>query len=1182
MATLPSSSSLTADMILGALAAIYNPMCSPVERLQATQMYEEFTKHANNMAVALALCAPIQPDHVRLAGFNSVLQLIKNFWNSLSVPEKEEFKMHILRLLSEGTKPLGQEAHFVKEKLASVLAQVAKREWPSLWQNMLPAVLEIGARGETTMELVCVCLRVLSEECSVFHVDLPAKRHKELLNALIANAEPMLGFLYNVLAFAYAAYQQQQSTNAPTLTSIQLLNAATMALISTTEWIDPTLFFSKGISGVLGTLLTLNGTQMNACDCVLALTSKKSLSAGGNADFISMVDYLCRGFISLGPSLANASPDDDESYSFHKKLAEILSLLCSLHGDAVITVSMDVADRMFQSLFAFWNHPSLTVANSVVTAVQFMLRNPHIHKTPWLTSVVFPVVSMAFDRVAKPTKGSLSSQFTSQDFDDKEEFSNFWGAFRGKLLEMLREVAILRPEASFRAVLQLLQRYLASDDMIPREGFSGTGSAAADSPAAIQWDSIALCIEHIISTFNPNVVTSSSVITAETAASEPVNGKQLPVFVPPSQVVLDLASELYRLILIDLSARMKDATLVARLLSVLGHFSHLFSMRSDLLIPTLQKLFEFMSYRSPHDPASGTANLSMDTQTIRKRGAHAIIRLCDSIPTVILPLFTELVQQMVQLVRSDDVSVSQQVALYEALATVSNSRAQFNEHGEFLMNLLSQQLQDWCGPITTEIVSDPIKLLNFIFQGKQTQWRLFHLMSIFLGVARRSVVTGSHPGYGPLTFFWDGVPVTVSSRNPFGSLAGQMILPNLLTLIRSLHLLYAPETMSTLTPVQQQALAMAEGELHAVLDKELPESTSEPGQDSSLQDMRRCLTHTRDASYNLLGSLCVIQDGLFNDPSMSLRLRESLLAGINAMEYRHLKLLLRHFVTPFVVNCPAILFQPLCAPLLGQLLSVCFWRLSEHWTTLDARLQQSSSLTQELLEDRLLRDVTRAVIDMLYTITHQTSSTQFGPGEDASKSADFRCEQLTANETIAGPLFLCLIGFTCWPDSTTNRKAIAVSQRLIPFVCGTAAFEPPLTELLSAAVRGLMSNRVPELESQFVALIHAIYRSTFASMPGVTVNVFRQLPQITPESLESLQQALSNESEQKQRQLLKEFTQHLIGIRLSNQDGIKSTIVDLPSRLVRSGQILGNKSKSKMTDVSYEPDGIGLAQLFAE
>ncbi|EDO29338.1 predicted protein, partial [Nematostella vectensis] len=100
-----------------------------------------------------------------------------------------------------GTKPMSEEPYHLKESLARLVAEVAKREWPQSWENFLSDLNGMCPLGKTQQELVLMVLLRLAEDVIGMDVNLQNQRKREMMLALNTHSEGIFKFFLNMLTY---------------------------------------------------------------------------------------------------------------------------------------------------------------------------------------------------------------------------------------------------------------------------------------------------------------------------------------------------------------------------------------------------------------------------------------------------------------------------------------------------------------------------------------------------------------------------------------------------------------------------------------------------------------------------------------------------------------------------------------------------------------------------------------------------------------------------------------------------------------------------------------------------------------------------------------------------------------------------------------------------------------------
>lgn len=269
------------EVVLQAILAIHNGHTSAEDRRQAGQICEDVKADPiAAMNAANMLIRPAQPDPARHFGLSLLGTVIEQRWHQAGFEQEQmQIKQLILEMMAGGTKPLLEEAAFIKEKLCSLVSAVGCREWPQRWETMLPDLMGIAAMGHEQQELMLLALRVLGEDIMEFNDKLDAGRRADLSQALKILLPQILQWVYGFIEEKYqqftAVVGQGGAGGNDARTLQQLVSAAVKLLQSYTQWIPLHLIYRHNLSQIFSTLLHDPAFKVPACECLLLLCSRK-------------------------------------------------------------------------------------------------------------------------------------------------------------------------------------------------------------------------------------------------------------------------------------------------------------------------------------------------------------------------------------------------------------------------------------------------------------------------------------------------------------------------------------------------------------------------------------------------------------------------------------------------------------------------------------------------------------------------------------------------------------------------------------------------------------------------------------------------------------------------------------------------------------------------------------------
>jgi exportin-5 len=148
--------------VLQALQAIYDPSSSNDTRRHATQYLEDAKRHpeAPSHGRTLALDRS-QPAQLRHYGLTLLEYSIKYNWEEFSPEQAEALRTYVVELAQNIAE---QDPLYLRNKVAQLWTEVAKRSWGAEWMNMDQLLVELWQTSLHHQAVVLYVLETLSEE----------------------------------------------------------------------------------------------------------------------------------------------------------------------------------------------------------------------------------------------------------------------------------------------------------------------------------------------------------------------------------------------------------------------------------------------------------------------------------------------------------------------------------------------------------------------------------------------------------------------------------------------------------------------------------------------------------------------------------------------------------------------------------------------------------------------------------------------------------------------------------------------------------------------------------------------------------------------------------------------------------------------------------------------------------
>lgn len=242
-------------------------------------------------------------------------------------------------------------------------------------------------------------------------------------------------------------------------------------------------------------------------------------------------------------------------------------------------------------------------------------------------------------------------------------------------------------------------------------------------------------------------------------------------------------------------------------------------------------------------------------------------------------------------------------------------------------------------------------------------------------------------------------------------------------------------------------------------------------------------------SWNFYEALLVTMGAIINKTSPDLFnyinaiQLQTALTGAEYLPPLKMHKLIKHFIMPLVNNCSKDqnLIEAQLLPLLSKLLPFLFEMLDGQWKksikedesslngASDSKIDQSQLLADEMVQDQLLRNLSRDFIDLMNLIlvesvqpsneTSNNSNSVVSPIHASNNTQNFHDQNLSnrsnqqqdlhkigklgLNLLAAGPDFVMKVmaSTLTWSDSTLNTKAIFINQQLIKQILASSSIK---------------------------------------------------------------------------------------------------------------------------------------------
>lgn len=1120
---------------------------SPPDARKAAVSYLDSIKSGDVRVLANTSVILVKKDwssEIRLHAYKMLQHLVRLRWEELSPTERRNFANIAFELMSEIANP--SEEWALKSQTAALVAEIVRREGLNLWEELLPSLVSLSNNGPMQAELVLMMLRWLPEDITVHNEDLEGDRRRLLLRGITQSLPEILPLLYTLLerhfgaALSEAGRQQLDIAKQHAAAVTSALNA----INAYAEWAPLPDLANYGIIHGCGFLLSSPDFRLHACEFFKLVSARKRPTDVTASEFDSAMsriflillnlsrdfldkccsgnvvvdeseyefaEYVCEGLVSLGSSNLHCVAGDSSILSLYlqQMLGYFQHYKLALHFESLLFWVALMRELMSKPKVGVHAAGDSYIANNSGQADKEKMKILSFVND----DICSAILDVSFQRLLKKekllTEAALSEgplQLWSDDLEGKGDFS----LYRSRLLDLIRFVAIFKPLIAASRVCERIVMIIKNVML----------STMPTKDLAIL-ESMQLALESIV----------SSVFDGSDELGESK---------------LALCRTFQGLLEQLISLKWTEPALVVVLghyLDALGPFLKYFP---DATGSVINKLFELLTSLPSivKDPATSGARHA------RLQICSSFIRIAKAADKSLLPHMKGIADTMAYLEREGRLVRAEHNLLGEAFLVMA-SAAGVQQQQEVLAWLLEPLSKQWT-QLEWQIMylADPTGLVRLCSET-QFMWSIYHTVTFFEKALKRS---GSRKGnLNPQ----NSSPPTSIPLHPMAPHLSWM-LPPLLKLLRAVHSLWSPSVLQSLPGELKAAMAMSEVERTSLLGEGNPrlakgalafadgsqaDVKKEGYVDPNETDLRNWLKGIRDSGYNVLGLSTTIGDTFFkclDVQSVTLAVVEN----IQSMEFRHIRQLVHSVVIFLVKFCPSVLWGEWLERILYSLLLHSQRALSLSWSSLlnEGRAKvpdchgivAGSDLKVEVLEEKLLRDLTREICSLLSVLGSPglniglPSLEQFGlvSRVDASSLKDL---DIIASTSIVGfllkhkdlarsALHISLEAFT-WTDGEAVTKVCSFCNALVLVAISTNDVEVRefvSKDLFCAIIKGLALESNAVISADLVGLCREIFMYLSDRDPAPR-QVLLSLPSISPLDLAAFEETLTKTSSPKEQ-----------------------------------------------------------------
>ncbi|CAI6339041.1 unnamed protein product [Periconia digitata] len=497
-----SSTDLT--QVLQALQAIYSPSSSNDTRRDATTYLEEAKRHPQAPFHGYTLAhESSQPAQLRHYGLTMLEYSIRYKWDDFTGPELDGLRSYVVQLAQS---VVTEDPVYLRNKIAQLWTEIAKRAWGDEWMNMDQQLLELWQTSLHHQAIVLYVLETLSEEIFNREDATAGLRGSDLGRACVEAFTPTAvltehlptrdkslnvrcgdeGWLKRLCDnLSWCLSQDYQSQDNIRSSAVKTLNAIRACM----TWVIPKAIVAvQVIEHVCKALaVPVVELQIAAVDVLQAIYTRHHLQ---DDEFQELVcPMFTPGSVSLlrdvyGWTLSDMDIQDlnEQKYTLCKKLAELSNSL----GLFIEQKPQNIPEGsdlpgIFQLLFDICRNPSLVVSIPVLHCWTKLLRSTIVRESEVVTQMVGGLLEICCARLIRyetfpDDSEDVTILFLNEDLDTVPERHAFLGNYRRFCADVIDVLVRRTPEEAMAHILSqatnTLQNLYAQQPPFSPENFT--------------------------------------------------------------------------------------------------------------------------------------------------------------------------------------------------------------------------------------------------------------------------------------------------------------------------------------------------------------------------------------------------------------------------------------------------------------------------------------------------------------------------------------------------------------------------------------------------------------------------------------------------------------------------------------------------------------------------------------
>ncbi|KAG0689438.1 hypothetical protein C6P40_005047 [Pichia californica] len=822
-------------------------------------------------------------------------------------------------------------------------------------------------------------------------------------------------------------------------TTIKLLEIFKISLF----WIIPVALREVDIITKLFQLLTIDNLKIKllTVECFDCLYNKPYSNPDDNEWLVSLAfnDTAYEIFFNNFKSIQLDSEDiDDEKYTLLKKLVEFLVILSDYitSKESIKTKDRNLSN-FYKLILETTKHESLSIS---AISLQFwcaMLRADELSDQPDFESIMPDLLETCSDRLINYNDcdpDSIPLNYLSFDFDNQSDQHSFLNEYKKLVDDIVRIIVCKKPKDALVWLAERLNKFYSSPMGIQSLQnsiliYKGKGSESYIYSYS-QFSIIEACVRGI---------TRWQIWYRENDSQE------------IKQYLIEQADNLCTLLMM---LEIKNPVLVRKQIQTLVQFTPLLKDLNSTMFKVLEKVIESCTFQYPDNASDEELENIRD---LRASSGTELNRLAYLMPESLKNIFTEL-EAVINNILNQKELISHEVVAFKSFLLVVSQRSSLENKIETFSKIVDPELMAWSDPTTMKGLSDLHWFMERLGIVKIAEYFKSRGITVNTNLLEAEMDDRGRQLKKELKDQWSSVfPIRASriliqysiekldhESETYKNLLKlwqprvKPILPYILQLIYQIQAYHNPVNWVGL-PEEVQAFVK-----YSTMERFWQQGISIQSRESfvdenvkamhTLRDFADSVGHivryTREYAYLMIGTITELEETLYFESNNAVLLWKALTeesVGITLHSWRHM---INLVVRNVIKNCPLDYFDFFMPTFLPPVFRKLDEVLLERWNIVyqkGIRLDGNESdeqLSEEMLEEHMLRQFTQVVDRMLIDLAGQKAKTSLDQRQIESR------EFILYNFEVLEPFLKLICDIISFRDTRCTFNAILILRHL--------------------------------------------------------------------------------------------------------------------------------------------------------